>query len=50
MVRKLVHGTMGHQVDPIDPLSYFSFQDCCNKSHGMSYVRCGVVHIKDLLQ
>ena len=36
-----------------DPLSYFSFQpvlhDWCNKSHGMCYPVCGIVHIKKTL-
>ena len=34
----------------VDPLSYFSFQpvlhDWCNKSSGMCYPVCGMVHIK----
>ena len=37
----------------MDPLSYFSFQpvlyDWCNKGHGMCYVVCGMVHIKEPL-
>ena len=37
----------------VDPLSYFSFQtvfyDWCNKGHGMCYLVCGMVHIKEPL-
>ena len=37
----------------VDPFSYFSFQPVLhnwyNKSHGMCYPICGVVHIKDSL-
>ena len=37
----------------VNPLSYFSFQpvlhDWCNKSCGMCYPVCGMVHIKEPL-
>ena len=37
----------------VDPMSYFSFQpvlrDWCNKSRGMCYPVCGMVHIKEFL-
>ena len=37
----------------VDPLSYFSFQpvfhDWCTKGHGMCYLVCGMVHIKEPL-
>ena len=51
MVRVFAHGAMGRQIDP--SLSYFSFQpvihDCCDKSHGMYYPVCGMMHIKEPL-
>ena len=37
----------------VDPLSYFLIQpvlhDWCNKSHGMYYPVCGMMHIKEAL-
>ena len=37
----------------VDTLSYFSFQpvlhDWCNKGHGMCYLVCGMIHIKESL-
>ena len=33
----------------VDPLSYFSFHDWCNKGRGMCYPVCGMMHIKELL-
>ena len=41
MVRAFAHGAMGHRIDGVDPLSYFSFQpvlhDWCSKGCGMCY-------------
>ena len=37
----------------VDPLGYFSFRpvthDWCNKDHGMYYLVCGMIHIKEPL-
>ena len=33
----------------VDPLSYFSFHDWCNKGRGMCYPACGMMHIKERL-
>ena len=53
MVRAFDHGVMGHRIDPLYPLSYFSFQpvlhDWCNKGCGMCYPVCGMMHIKQPL-
>ena len=31
----------------VDPLSYFSLLDWCNKGRGICYPVCGIVHIKE---
>ena len=56
VVRVFAHGEMGRWIDPSwwsYSLSYFSFQpvlhDCCNKGHGMYYLVCGMMHIKEPL-
>ena len=53
VVRAFAHGAMGRRIDPLNPLSYFSFQpvlhNWCNKGCGMCYPVCGMVHIKDPL-
>ena len=63
MPRPLLHQSRGKSVRSwcdrssilhgVDPLSYFSFQpvlhDWCNKGHGMYYLVCGMVHIKEPL-
>ena len=47
VVRAFAHGAMGHQIDP--SLSYFSLHDWLNKSRGMCYPVCGMMHIKEPL-
>ena len=55
MVRAFAHGVMGRQIDPLwgDQLSYFSFQSMFpnwrNKTFGMYYPVCGMMHIKEPL-
>ena len=48
---QFAHGVMGCRIDP--PLSYFSYQpvlhDWYNKSRGMYYPACGMMHIKEPL-
>ena len=47
----MVRWVVGSILHGVDPLSYFSFQpvlhDWCNKGHGMCYLVCGMVHIKE---
>ena len=49
----MVRWVVGSVLHGVDPLSYFSFQpvlhDWCNKSRGMCYPVCGMVHIKEPL-
>ena len=49
----MVRWVAGSILHGVDPLSYFSFQpvlhDWCNKSRGMCYPVCGMVHIKEPL-
>ena len=49
----MVRWVVGLILHGVDPLSYFSFQpvlhDWCNKSRGMCYPVCGMVHIKEPL-
>ena len=49
----MVRWVVGSIIHGVDPLSYFSFQpvlhDWCNKGHGMCYLVCGMVHIKEPL-
>ena len=49
----MVQWVVGSILHGVDPLSYFSFQpvlhDWCNKSHGMCYPVCAMVHIKEPL-
>ena len=49
----MVRWVVGSILHGMDPLSYFSFQpvihDWCNKSRGMCYPVCGMVHIKEPL-
>ena len=49
----MVRWVVGSILHGVDPLSYFSFQpvlhDWCNKSRGICYPVCGMVHIKELL-
>ena len=49
----MVRWVVGSILHGVDPLSYFSFQpvlhDWCNKSSGMCYPVCGMVHIKEPL-
>ena len=51
--RASAHGVMGHQIDMVDPFSYFSFQpvlhDWCNEGYNMCYPVYGMVHIKEPL-
>ena len=55
MVRVFAHGAMGRRIDPSwgGPIELFLIQpvlhDWCNKSRGMSYPICGMVHIKEPL-
>ena len=55
MVRAFAHGVMGRQIDPSmgGPIELFKFQpvlhDWYNKGHGMCYLVCGMVHIKEPL-
>ena len=53
---KSVRSWCDGSLDPsfvVDPLSYFLFHpvlhDWCNKGHGMCYLVCGMVHIKEPL-
>ena len=49
----MVRWVVGSILHGVDPLSYFSFQpvlhNWCNKSRGMCYPVCGMVHIKEPL-
>ena len=49
----MVRWVVGSILHGVDPLSYVSFQpvfhDWCNKSPGMCYPVCGMVHIKEPL-
>ena len=51
VVRAFAHGALGHWIDP--SWSYLSFQplhhDWFNKSCGMCYPVCGMMHIKEPL-
>ena len=55
MVRAFAHGAMDRRIDPSlgGPIELFlvpaSAHDWCNKSRGMCYPVCGMVHIKELL-
>ena len=45
----MVRWVVGSILYRVDPLSYFSFHDWCNKGRGMCYPVCGMVHIKEPL-
>ena len=49
----MVRSVVGSILHGVDPLSCFSFQSVlhnwCNKSRGMCYPVCGMVHIKEPL-
>ena len=45
----MVRCVVGSILHVVDPLSYFSFHDWCNKGRGMCYPVCGMVHIKEPL-
>ena len=52
-IRIMVRWVVGSILLGVDPLNYFSFQpmlhDWCNKSRGMCYHVCGMVHKKEPL-
>ena len=58
MLRAFAHGATGRRIDPSwgrggGPIELFLVQpvlhDWCNKSRGMCYPLCGMVHIKEPL-
>ena len=54
MVRAFAHGAMGRRIDPswgglIELFLVPVIHNWCNKSRGMCYPVCGMVHIKEPL-
>ena len=45
----MVRWVVGSILHRVDPLSYFSFHNSCNKGHGMCHPLCGFMHIKEPL-
>ena len=45
----MVRWVLGSILHGVDPLSYFSLHDWCNKGRRMCYPVCGMVHIKEPL-